>query len=63
MASVSGRRDAKSRAASLSASFASIDLSPIVMRTRASESAFPLGRTPLSGAPLRGVILIVALRA
>jgi hypothetical protein len=32
--SVSGRRDAKSRAALLSASIASIDLSPIGMRTR-----------------------------
>jgi hypothetical protein len=42
MASARGRRDAKSRAASLSASAASIDLSPIVMRTRASEAALLL---------------------
>jgi hypothetical protein len=42
MASVSGRKDAKPRAASLSASTASIDLSPIVMRTRAFEVGFLL---------------------
>ena len=34
-----GRSDAKSRAASLSASVASIDFPPIVMRTRVAEDA------------------------
>jgi len=36
---VIGKRDAKSRAASLSASVASIDFVPIVMRTRIAEGA------------------------
>src|SRR6516165_811276 len=38
MANLSGRRDTKSRAASLLASVASMDLPPTVMRTRVAEA-------------------------
>jgi hypothetical protein len=42
MASLSGRRDAKSRAASLLASVARMDLPPAVMRTHVAKAMFLL---------------------
>src|SRR6516225_5367655 len=42
MANLSGKRDAKSRAASLLASLARMDLAPTVMRTRVAKAMFLL---------------------